>query len=206
MMNNKGFMRFEVLTMIFIGVVAFCGAAFFILKGANGQKINTMSSNGLRLSEVVVANLDSFKNLNTVYLDEVIKEELMDNIKNPFGGGNCDETASRVDIVSGAPYTTLKCGDYLIDNQNIKDVKEVKLYKVSKWQTEKLTGENVEEKVFYNCEKNGKNVYDDYLEEGYLVAKINQDHNTSYYFLNNLKDECDEIVEKTYYRTKEEFN
>ena len=131
MMNNKGFMRFEVLTMIFIGVVAFCGAAFFILKGANGQKINTMSSNGLRLSEVVVANLDSFKNLNTVYLDEVIKEELMDNIKNPFGGGNCDETASRVDIVSGAPYTTLKCGDYLIDNQNIKDVKEVKLYKVS---------------------------------------------------------------------------
>ena len=74
MMNNKGFMRFEVLTMIFIGVVAFCGAAFFILKGAKGQKINTMSSNGLRLSEVVVANLDSFKNLNTVYLDEVIKE------------------------------------------------------------------------------------------------------------------------------------
>ena len=44
------------------------------------------------------------------------------------------------------------------------------------------------------------------LEEGYLVAKINQDHNTSYYFLENLKDECDEIVEKTYYRTKEEFN
>ena len=43
MMNNKGFMRFEVLTMIFIGVVAFCGAAFFILKGAKGQKINTMS-------------------------------------------------------------------------------------------------------------------------------------------------------------------
>ena len=48
-----------------------------------------------------------------------IKEELMDNIKNPFGGGNCDATASRVDIVSGDPYTTLKCGDYLIDNQNI---------------------------------------------------------------------------------------
>ena len=72
MMNNKGFMKFEVLTMVFIFIVAVCGGSYFILKGANGQKINTMSSNGLRLSEVVVTNISSFKNLNVVYLDEVI--------------------------------------------------------------------------------------------------------------------------------------
>ena len=155
MMNNKGFMKFEVLTMVFIFIVAVCGGAYFILKGANGQKISTMSSNGLRLSEVVVTNIASFKNLNTVYLEEVINEQLIDNIKNPFGGGNCDTTESRVDMVSGDPYTTLKCGDYLIDKQNIKDVNDVKLFKVSKWQEEKLTGENVEERIFYNCEKDG---------------------------------------------------
>lgn len=206
MMNNKGFMRFEVLTILFIMLVAICGGGLLIIKGANGQKINTMSSNGLRLSEVVVTNISSFRNLNTVYLDEVIKEELMDNIKNPFGGGNCDATASRVDIVSGDPYTTLKCGDYLIDNQNIKDIKEVVLYKVSKWQEKKIDGENVEKKVFYNCEKDGKNLYDDYLEEGYLVAKINQDFDKAYYFKENITSECDKIVEKTFYRTKEEFN
>ena len=205
MMNNKGFMKFEVLTMIFIFIVAVCGGGYFILKGAHGQKINTMSSNGLRLSEVVVANISSFKNLNLVYLDEVIKEKLIDNIKNPFGGGNCDVTESRVDMVGGDPYTTLKCGDYLIDKQNIKDVKDVKIYKVSQWQEEKLTGDNVEERIFYNCEKDGKNLYDDYLEEGYLVAKINQDFNTSYYFKNQINGECDTIVEKTFYRTKEEF-
>ena len=206
MMNNKGFMKFEVLTMVFIFIVAVCGGSYFILKGANGQKINTMSSNGLRLSEVVVTNISSFRNLNVVYLDEVINEELMDNIKNPFGGGNCDVTESRVEMTSGAPYTTLKCGNYLIDNQNIKDVNEVKLFKVSKWQKEKLTGDNVEERVFYNCEKDGKNLYDNYLEEGYLVAKINQDFDTMYYFKNQITSECDKIVEKTYYRTKEEFN
>lgn len=205
MMNNKGFMKFEVLTMVFIFIVAVCGGGYFILKGANGQKINTMSSNGLRLSEVVVTNISSFKNLNLVYLDEVINEKLIDNIKNPFGGGNCDATESSVEMVGGDPYTTLKCGDYLIDKQNIKDVKDVKLFKVSKWQEEKIAGDNVEERVLYNCEKDGKNLYDEYLEEGYLVAKINQDFDTNHYFKNTI-NECDEIVEKTFYRTKEEFN
>ena len=206
MMNNKGFMRFEVLTMVFLFIVAICGGGYFIIKGANGQKINTMSSNGLRLSEVVVANLDSFKNLNLVYLEEVINEKLMDNIRNPFGGGSCNTAESSVEIVSGEPYTTLKCGNYLIDKQNIKDVNEVKLYKVSEWQEEKLTGDNVEEKLFYNCEKDGKNLYEDYLEDGYLVAKINKDFGTSYYFMNQISSECDKIVEKTLYRTKVEFN
>lgn len=205
MMSNKGFMRFEVLTMVFIFIVALCGGGYFILKGVKGQRINTMSSNGLRLSEVVVGNIDSFKNLNTVYLDEVINEQLMDNIKNPFGGGNCDVTESRVDIVGGRPYTTLKCGDYLIDNQNIKDIKDVKLFRISQWQKEKITGENVEERVFLNCQKDGKNLFESFLEEGYFVAKINQDFNTAHYFRSNVT-ECDEIVEKTFYRTKEEFN
>lgn len=206
MMNNKGFMKFEVLTMVFIFIVAVCGGGFLIIKGANGQKINTMSSNGLRLSEVVVTNISSFKNLNLVYLDEVINEKLIDNIKNPFGGGNCDGTASSVEIIDGDPYTTLKCGDYLIDKQNIKDVNEVKLYKVSEWQEDKLTGDNVEEKVLYNCVKDGENLYDEYLEEGFLVAKINHEFDTNYYFKNQISSECEEIVEKTFYRTKEEFN
>lgn len=206
MMNNKGFMKFEVLTMVFLFIVAVCVGGYLIIKGANGPKINTMSSNGLRLSEVVVTNISSFKNLNIVYLDEVINEKLIDNIKNPFGGGNCDATESRVDMVSGNPYTTLKCGEYLIDKQNIKDVNEVKLFKVSKWQEEKLTGENVEETIFYNCEKDGKNLYDEYLEEGYLVAKINHDFDTAYYYKDQINGQCDTIVEKTFYRTKEEFN
>lgn len=205
MMNNKGFMKFEVLTMVFLFIVAVCVGGYFIIKGANGQKINTMSSNGLRFSEVVVTNISSFKNLNLVYLDEVVKEELMDNIKNPFGGGDCDVTESNVEFVGGDPLTTLKCGNYLIDKQNIKDVNEVKLYKVSDWQEEKLTGDGVEERIFYNCEKDGKNLFDEYLEEGYLVAKINQEFDTAYYFRSNIT-ECDEIVEKTFYRTKVEFN
>ena len=32
MMNNKGFMKFEVLTMVFIFIVAVCGGSYFILK------------------------------------------------------------------------------------------------------------------------------------------------------------------------------
>lgn len=206
MMNNKGFMRFEVVTVMLIGIVAFCGGAFLILKSANNQRINTMSTNGLKLSEVVATNIASFKNLNTVYLQEVINEELLNNIKNPFDGGNCDATESRVDMISGKPYTTLRCGKYLIDKENIKDVNETKIYKISDWKNEKITGEDVEEKKFYNCKKDGKNIYDEYLEDGYLVARINHDYDTNYYFIEELSNFCEKVVEKTYYRTKKEFN
>ena len=44
MMNNKGFMRFEVLTMVFIFIVAVCGGAYFILKGAIAMQ-NIQNSN-----------------------------------------------------------------------------------------------------------------------------------------------------------------
>lgn len=205
MMSNKGFMRFEVITILLIIIVAFCGGAFFILKGADSQKINTMGSNGLRLSEVVVTNIDSFKNLNIVYLEEVIHEEFLDYIKNPFSGGNCDVTESHVDMIDGHPYTTLKCGNYLIDKEKIQDVNDVTIYKVSDWSSKKIKGDNVEKKTFYNCKKDGKVLYDGYLEEGYLVAKINYDYDKAYYFKSNLEEFCDEIVEKTFYRTKDEF-
>lgn len=206
MMNNKGFMRFEVVTILLICIVAFCGGAYFIIQKVNEQKISTMSSNGLKLSEVVVANIASFRNLNTVYLDEVIYEDLMDNIKNPFGGGNCDTTQSKVDLVEGRPFTTLKCGDYLIDKEKIKDLNEVKIYKISEWKEEKITGDNIEERKFYNCKKDGELLYDEYVEEGYLVAKINYDFDTSHYYIDQINNECGELLEKTFYRTKEKFN
>lgn len=205
MMNNKGFLRYEVVTILLICIIAFCGGAFFIVKNVNNQKISTMSSNGLKLSEVVVANISSFKNLNMVYLEEVINEELLNNIKNPFGGGNCDTTESKVDIIDGKPYTTLRCGSYLIDKENIRDVEKTHIYKISEWSSSKIDGENIEEKVFYNCKKDGKNLYENFLEEGFLVAKINNDYDKNYYFIENLTDVCDEIVEKTFYRTKDVF-
>ena len=54
MTNNKGFMKFEVLTMIFIFIVAVCGGGYFILKGAHGQKINTMSSNAVSYTHLTL--------------------------------------------------------------------------------------------------------------------------------------------------------
>ena len=90
------------------------------------------------------------------YLEEVINEELLDYIKNPFSKGNCDVTESRVDMIDGYAYTTLKCGKYLIDKEKIKDVNDIKIYKVSDWSSKKIKGDNVEKKTFYNCKKDGK--------------------------------------------------
>lgn len=205
MMNNKGFMRFETVTVLLLIIVAFCGGAFFIIKKADEQRFNVMSSSGKRLSEVVLINIDSFKNINLIYLEEVIKEQFLGNIKNPFAEGNCDITESRVDMIDGVPYTTLRCGNYLIDKENIRNVNETKIYKISEWSSKKISGDNVEEKVFYNCKKDDKNLYEGYLEEGYLISKINYDYDTLYFFKEDLKAVCDEVIEKTFYRTKDVF-
>lgn len=204
MKNNKGFGRFEVITLIVILLVVFAGGAVMILRGANKQRLQTFKDNAVSFSSIVATNENSFRNLNVVYLDEVINEKYGKKIKNPLGAGYCDPTQSRVNIKDGKAYTTLRCGEYLIDYSTFRANDKVPIYKVSDWSEKKPEGENVEEKVLYNCVDNGKEVFDQYYEDFYLVYKVYLQYNEEYRFVNNIKNVC-KVVEKTFYRTKEEI-
>lgn len=200
--NRKGFGKFEVLTMIVLILGIFAYIMYSILGGANKQKFTTMKDNAIRLGNVTATNISSFRNQDTVYMEEVVDEQLLNkNIKSPFSPNDCDSSESKVEIIDGKPLVTLKCDQYLIERYSSSS--DPQIYEVSEWSLEK-NGDNDEEKVLYNCIKDGKEIYPKYYEELYLVSRINKDYSTNYYFADNIQGTCD-VVEKVFYRTKEEF-
>ena len=204
MRNSFGFGKFEVLTVIVLLLIIVSILGYITLGGVSEQKISTMKDSALSFSRIVGSNISSFHNVDTVYLEEAIKEKVTRDIKNPFGFGNCDGSQSFVHFENGSSFVTLKCGHYLIDNAGFNDMDKVDIYKVSDWSTEKTKKDNIEERKLYNCKKNGKQVYEDYTEELYFVFKYNYDYHTDYYFANDV-DDC-EVQTKTFYRQKTVVN
>ena len=200
MKNNKGFGRTEILTMVTLLIVAFAFFGYLLLKGANKQKFDTMKENALSFSKAASTNIASFSNVDVVYLDELVSAGVSGNIKNPFGGGNCDGSQSRVNFTSGRSYATLRCGEYLIDYSDFSDKEAVPVYKVTEWDEEKITGTYVEKRTLFNCLDNGREVFDKYYEEFYFVFKYNEKYGTNAYFANDAKN-C-EVTSKEFYRTK----
>ena len=202
MKSNNGFIRFEILTIFVLVIGVIAGGLYFILGSTGKQKYDTFRDNAISLGKTVSTNGDSFHNYNVSYLDEVLDEKLLkSNIKNPFASGYCDETESKVEHVEGRTYVTLRCGEYLIDSASLNDRNNMKIYIVSDWTDEKLTGNDVEEKNMYSClDENGKNVFDKYYEDMYLVYQHNKKFGTAYYSLDEITD-CT-VTPKVMYRNK----
>ena len=201
MINNKGFGKFEVLTVFVLVIAIFAFLMHSVLGGANGQKVSTMKDSAISFSKIVTTNIASFHNTENVYLQEAIDEGLIGEIKSPVGRGNCSSSESIVQLIDGIPYVTLLCNNLLIEKTNFTGKNDVNVYKVSKWYEEKK--EDSEKKVLFNCEENGKLVFPDYYEELYFIYEINKKYNTDYYYSNGVK-EC-KVVSKTFYRTKKEI-
>lgn len=200
MKNNKGIGKFELLTMLLIFMVAFVLVLWYFIGVANRERYNTMRKSASSMSQTLATNMNSFHNTAVAYLGEGIREGFISAVSSPFSGKNCSISESKVVIKDGKQYVTLKCDNYLIDNQYAIDYESFKIYKVSDWQTKKPIGK-YEKKVLYNCLDGGKEKYDEYTEELYFVSNINNDYGKEYYDVKSMQNECD-IVTKTFYRTK----
>ena len=199
MKSNKGFGKFEVLTIMVVLLIIFCILSMNLFGGVSKQRIETMKKSATSFTSSVTTNIDTFHNTEKVYLQEVIDEELIRPIKSPVGGGKCSGADSYVELIDGMPYVTLNCNNVLIEKENFVN-KDINVYKVSKWMSKK-TKDDMEERILYNCKSNGKEIFDRYYEELYFVYEINKKYGTDYYFASDVKD-C-EVVSKTFYRTKE---
>ena len=199
MKSNKGFGKFEVLTIMVVLLIIFCILSMNLFGGVSKQRIETMKKSATSFTSSVTTNIDTFHNTEKVYLQEVIDEELIRPIKSPVGGGKCSGADSYVELIDGMPYVTLNCNNVLIEKENFVN-KDINVYKVSKWMNKK-TKDDMEERILYSCKSNGKEIFDRYYEELYFVYEINKKYGTDYYFASDVKD-C-EVVSKTFYRTKE---
>lgn len=202
--NNKGFGKFEILTIVVFVFAILAYLLYLTLNGADSQKFTTMRENAVRLANTVTTNSYSFHNTEVVYLQEVIDEKILDKIKSPFSSNNCDASESKVEVIDGQPHVTLKCDDYLIDKVPTNSYDKMKIYKVGKWELERKD-ESDDEKSLYNCISGGREIYSNYTEELYMVSRINEENNTEYYFSTDASEVC-EPVTKTFYRSKKLVN
>ena len=203
-LNNKGFGKFEVLTVLVLIIVVIAFLLYTILGGADAKKFDNMRSDAIQFNKAVYPNLDSYFNQRIVYMEEVVDQRLLDRMKSPFSADNCDYTQSKV-VTEGdkTRFTTMKCDSYLIDNDRLTSKDSISIYKVGEWSSKKISGKNVEKKELYNCEENGSMLLEEYVEPEYLVFKTNKLYSLSNYSINDLPEDICKIVKKDFYRTKE---
>lgn len=201
MKNNKGFGRFETVVVILLtlGIFAFLFKVF--IDGSGGKNFDTMRSDAANFGKAVTTNADFFHNSGMVSLGEAIGEKTIEEIKSPVGRGKCDVSESEVVLEDGKYLVTLRCGDYLIENETLTTIDKAKIYKVGKWSEDKSAGSD--HTTLYNCEDNGKEVYPDYYEEQYFVYRVNQDNETGFFTGKDAEKVC-KVLTKEVYRTKEE--
>ena len=200
MMNNKGFAKHEVLTVIALIIVIIAIILGLTLDTGNSQKFKTMKMSAQAFGNVVGGQMEGFDvYLNEHYLSEVLDNNMMDEIKSPFSGNGCDVNESKVYVVNGRKYVTLRCDEYLINNEDSDKVDSMKIYKVSEWSEEQLT-EDDQVVTVYNCVSNGKEVFDTYLEQFNFIYNVNKEFNTEVDNISAINKTC-EVKSKTMYRT-----
>ena len=206
MKNNKGFGTKEAAVLILALLFIFAGLFMSVMKGASKQKVITYGENALTFQKTAVGNQATFKNPELIYLQEVIEENFMKDIKNALGPGNCSREESKVETRDGRVYTTLRCGKYLIEDQEIKDASKVKIYVVSDWTEKKLTGDNVEKRDLYNVEDSGKIVFKEYYEKTFLPRKVASEYSEYLLYFEDIERKTNlKTVSKTFYRTKDKL-
>lgn len=197
--------KFEIPLVITALIVLVAWLLNMILNNALTQKFTAFKYSAMSFNSAVKTNLDYFQNSNIVYLDEAIDAELIDNIKSPFSKNNCDIKESKIEIENGnEEYITLKCDDFLIEHADQSTLENIDFYEVGKWDNKK-TGTNTEKKILYNCTKDGKLIFDDYIEKEYFIYKINKNTGKEFSSIKEINKDYCSVKSKKFYRTKKEI-
>ena len=107
---------------------------------------------------------------------------------------------SKVVFSGSSKKVTLKCGEYLIYNQDVTD-KKYNIYKVSDWSFNKINGNDVDTVKVYGLMKNGKNLLDGYYEKELFIKLVRDNYGDKYNSLQDIKENY-KVDEKTAYRKR----
>ena len=135
--NELGFGATEFLSVIVLATIIIAIVLSFALSKSDEQKFQVFRYNALLLS-MNAANYDMTDHQQALYLTTLIDKKISEPIKNPFFGTKfCDIYESKVVFDETSRYVTLKCGDYLIENQDAHD-EDYPIYKVGPWKEKRM--------------------------------------------------------------------
>ncbi len=201
--TKKNEFYFGGVEFLSISILCLVIAAVFLvisMQSSYTDKYEVMRSGASTLG--LNANVEELKaEKNTIYLVELIDRGLMSPMKNPFHDTKyCDTTSSSVTFKGEQPIVTLKCGEYLIDKQNLAD-KKYNIYRVTEWDTTKNHNDNESRKLF-NYKVNGKNGFSSFYEEDMFLYAFNLEHSTKYKKVSKIPEKY-HVYSKKFYRHKQ---
>lgn len=202
---KRGFGTYEMLTVFVVILIIVVICLSFVFKSDYKEKYAVMEYNA-RMFALSANNLSiETGSYGPFYLQELIDQRLSSSIKNPFKGDKyCDSLLSKVVIKKQKKYVTLQCGNYLIYNQDTLD-KEFTIYQVGSWKKGNSDDDNVQVEDFYNLVEDGKNLFDEDLEEGAFLYSYNMKKGTTYDSINDIPEK-NKLVHEVRHRYLEKVN
>lgn len=202
---KRGFGTYEMLTVFVVILIIVVICLSFVFKSDYKEKYAVMEYNA-RMFALSANNLSiETGSYGPFYLQELIDQRLSSSIKNPFKGDKyCDSLLSKVVIKKQKKYVTLQCGNYLIYNQDTLD-KDFTIYQVGSWKKGNSDDDNVQVEDFYNLVEDGKNLFDEDLEEGAFLYSYNMKKGTTYDSINDIPEK-NKLVHEVRHRYLEKVN
>ena len=198
--NEKGKGTYEFLTVAVTCLILSAILLFIVINNTQKEKYEVFRYNAKTVG-INAVNYNNETSEDVVYLYELINSNLVTRIKNNFSGDEyCDMYESKVVFSGSSKKVTLKCGEYLIYNQDVTD-KKYNIYKVSDWSFDKINGDNVDTVKVYGLIKNGNNLLDEYYEEELFIKLVKDNYGNKYNSLKDIKENY-KVDEKTAYRKR----
>ena len=198
--NENGRGTYEFLTVAVTCLILSAILLFIVVNNNQKERYQVFRYNA-KIVGINAVNYNNETSENVVYLYELINTNLVTRIKNNFSGDEyCDMYESKVVFSNDNKKVTLKCGDYLIYNQDVT-AKDYSIYKVSNWSFDKISGNNVDTVKVYGLMKNGKNLLDSYYEEELFIKLVAANYGGKYNSLKAIKKNYD-VDEKIAYRKR----
>ena len=198
--DEKGKGTYEFLTVAVTCLILSAILLFIVINNTQKEKYEVFKYNAKTVG-INAVNYNNKTSDDVVYLYELINSNLVTRIKNNFSGDEyCDMYESKVVFSGSSKKVTLKCGEYLIYNQDVTD-KKYNIYKVSDWSFDKINGDNVDTVKVYGLIKNGNNLLDEYYEEELFIKLVKDNYGNKYNSLKDIKENY-KVDEKTAYRKR----
>ncbi len=195
--NENGRGTYEFLTVAVTCLVLSAILLFIVINNNQKEKYQVFRYNAKTVG-INAVNYNNNTSEDIVYLYELIDSNLVTKIKNNFSGDDyCDFYESKVVFDDNSKKVTLKCGNYLIYNQDVTD-DNYNIYKVSDWSFDELSGNNVDVINVYGLMKGDKNLLDGYYEKDLFVKLVAKKYGSKYNKLNKIKDDYKVVSKKAY--------
>ena len=198
--NKLGKGSYEFLTVAVTCLIVSSIFLFIVINNSQEEKFQVFKYNAKTVG-INAVNYNNETSEDVVYLYELINNNLVTKVKNNFSGDEyCDFYESKVTFSNNSKKVTLKCGEYLIYNQDVTD-KDYKIYRVSDWSSDKISGDNVDKIKVYGLIKDGKNLFSDYYEKDLFFKLVEENYGSKYNSFDAIEKDYD-IDEKTVYRKR----